>query len=170
MGVTEILCSFKLVEEGKTGKEIPESSRLEFTEKFLANNFALSDAEDNISGPLNRGGIADLPLLRTLLAIHQKSREPSFWEVMDSLVLLAYASLAASRTLLQRLLAFLNFTLDSEYLSFWCKWKNWFLGLWFLWFIYASIATWTHSQNSLAPAEALSVKISSHGTCLKWCE
>ena len=79
--VTEILCSFKLVLEGKTGKEIPKSSRLEFLEKFLANYFALSDAEDNTSGPLNRGGIADLPLLRTLLAIRQKSREPIFWEV-----------------------------------------------------------------------------------------
>ena len=100
----EILCSFRLVLEGKTGKEIPESSRFEFLEKFLANNFALSDAEDNTSGPLNRGGIADLPLLRTLLAIRQKSREPSFWEVMDSFVLVAYASLAVSRTLLQRLL------------------------------------------------------------------
>ena len=99
--VIEILCSFKLVLEEKTGKEIPESSRLEFLEKFSANNFALSDAEDNTSGPLNRGGIADLPLLRTLLAIHQKSREPSFWEVMDSFVLLVYASLAASRTHLQ---------------------------------------------------------------------
>ena len=100
LGVMEILCSFRLVLEGKTGKEIPESSRLEFIEKFSANNFALSDAEGNTSGPLNRGGIADLPLLRTLLAIRQKSREPSFWEVMDSFVLLAYASLAASRTLL----------------------------------------------------------------------
>ena len=69
MGVTEILCSFKLVLEGKTGKETPDSSRLEFLVKFSANNFALSDAEDNTSGPLNRGGIADLPLLRTLLAI-----------------------------------------------------------------------------------------------------
>ena len=59
--------------EGKMGKEIPESSRLEFLEKFLANNFALSDAEVNTSGPLNNGGIANLPLLRTLLAIHQKS-------------------------------------------------------------------------------------------------
>ena len=114
LGVMEILCSFRLGLEGKTGKEIPESSRFEFLEKFLANNFALSDAEDNTSGPLNRGGIADLPLLRTLLAIHQKSGEPSFWEVMDSFVLAAYASLAASRTLLQRLLACLNFTLDSE--------------------------------------------------------
>ena len=74
----EILCSFKLVLEGKTGKETPESSRLEFKEKFSANNFALSDEEDNTSGPLNRGGIADLPSLRTLLAIRQKSREPSF--------------------------------------------------------------------------------------------
>ena len=95
LGVTEILCSFRLVLEGKTGKEISESSILEFLEKFSANSFALSDAEDNTSGPLNRGGIADLPLLRTLLAIRQKSREPSFWEVMDSFVLLAYASLAA---------------------------------------------------------------------------
>ena len=102
LGVMEILCSFRLVLEGKTGKEIPEPSRFEFLEKFLANNFALSDAEDNTSGTLNRGGIADLPLLRTLLAICQKSREPSFWEVMDSFVLVAYVSLAASRTLLQR--------------------------------------------------------------------
>ena len=101
LGVTEISCSFKLVLEGKTRKETTESSGLEFKEKFSANNFALSDAEDNTSGPLNRGGIADLPLLRTLLAIHQKSREPSFWEVMDSFVLLTYVTFAASRTLLQ---------------------------------------------------------------------
>ena len=117
MGVTEILCSFKLVLGGKTGKEIPESSRLELLEKFSANNFALSHADNNTSGPLNRGGITDLPLLGTLLAIHQKSQEPSFWEVMDSFVLLAYASLAVSRTLLQQLLAYLNFTLESEDLS-----------------------------------------------------
>ena len=84
---------------------------------FSANNFALSDAEDNTSGLLDRGGIADLPLLIILLTIRPKSREPSFWEV-DSFVLLVYASLAASRTLLLRLLACLNFTLDSEDLSF----------------------------------------------------
>ena len=124
MGVTEILCSSKLVLEGKTGKEVPESSRLELIEKFLANNFALSDAEDNTSRLLNRGGIVDLPLLRTLLAIRQKSREPGFWEVMDSFVLLAYASLAASRTLLKRLRAYLNFTLGSEDFSLWYKRKK----------------------------------------------
>ena len=124
LGLTEILCSVRLDQKEKSGKEIPESSRLWFLEKFSANNFALSDAKDNTSGPLNRGGIADLPLLRTLLAIRQKSREPSFWEVMDSFVLLAYASLAASRTLLQRLLACLNFTLETEDLSFSYKRKK----------------------------------------------
>ena len=81
LGVTETLCSVKPVLEGKTGKEIPESSRLEFFEKFSGNNFALLDAEDNNSGPLNREGIADLSLWRTLLAIRQKTREPSCWEV-----------------------------------------------------------------------------------------
>ena len=47
LGIKEILCSFRLVLEGKTVKEIPESSRLEFFEKVLENNFALSDTEDN---------------------------------------------------------------------------------------------------------------------------
>ena len=76
LGVGKILYSFRLVLEEKTCKEIPESSRLEFLEKFSANNFALSDAEDNTSRPLNREGIVDLPLLRTLLAICQnKSHE-----------------------------------------------------------------------------------------------
>ena len=72
LGVPEILCSFKLVLDRKAGKEIPESSRLEFSEKFSANNFALSDAEDKTSRSLNSEGIADLPLLRTLLEIRQK--------------------------------------------------------------------------------------------------
>ena len=76
---------------------------------------------------MNRGDIADLPLLRTLLAIHQKSQEPSFWEVIDSFVFLAYASLAALRPLLQRLLACLNITLHSEDLFCWYKRKNCFL-------------------------------------------
>ena len=106
--ITEILCSFKLVLEVQTGKEIPEPSRLEFLENFLANNFALSNAEDNNSGLLNRGVISDLPLLRTLSAIRQMFRELSSWEVMEAFALLAYASLAASRTLLQRLPACLN--------------------------------------------------------------
>ena len=109
---------FKLVLEGKTGKEIPESSN------NSANNFALLDAEDNTPRSLNRAGIADLPLLRTLLVICQKSREPSFWKVMDSFVLLAYESLAPSRTLLQLLLACLNFTLESEDFSLWYKQKK----------------------------------------------
>ena len=78
MGVTIILCSLKWVIEGKIDKELPESSRLESLKKFLANNFALSDAEDNTSGTLNKGGMADLPLLRTLLTICQKSQESSF--------------------------------------------------------------------------------------------
>ena len=54
---------------------MPESSRLEFLEKFSANNFALSDAEDNNSFPLNKGGIADLHLIRFTLDL-QSSKSP----------------------------------------------------------------------------------------------
>ena len=53
-----------------------------------------------------------------LAAIFQTSREIGFWEVIDSFVLLAKASLAASTTYLQRLLACLNFTLDVQDLFF----------------------------------------------------
>ena len=73
-GGSEIICSFRLVLEGKKQvKSMPELSRLEFSKKFLANNFALSDAENNTCGALNRGGRADFLLLRTLLAICKKS-------------------------------------------------------------------------------------------------
>ena len=60
LGVTEILRSFILLREEKTGKEIPQSSRSEFLVKFFAKDFALSDAEDNTFVPLNKGVIADL--------------------------------------------------------------------------------------------------------------
>ena len=63
LGVTEILCIFRLVLEGETGKEIPRTSRLELLETLLANNFALSESENNTCKLLNIGVIADLPLL-----------------------------------------------------------------------------------------------------------
>ena len=47
--------------------------------------------------------------------------------MIDSFVLLAYASLAVSRTLLQRLLSCLIFTLDSEDLLCWYKQTKRFL-------------------------------------------
>ena len=54
LGVTEILYSFRLALERNRGKEIHGSSWLEWLEEFLANSFALSDAEDNNSKPLNK--------------------------------------------------------------------------------------------------------------------
>ena len=51
MGATGMLCNFKLVVDGK---EVHESSRLEFLGKISANI-----AGDNTSEPLNRGRIVD---------------------------------------------------------------------------------------------------------------
>ena len=144
----------------------------------LANNFALSEDEVNTPVSLNKGGIAGLPSLRTILAICQKYQEPSFWEVIDSFVLLAYASLTASRTFLKWSLASVKFTLDSEDLFYCYKQKKWFLWTlaaaqaaknhgnewsltWYLrWGVYTSIP--------ITAPEVLSLKISSHGTFLKW--
>ena len=52
--------------------------------EVTSNRFALPDAKDNNAGKLNTGSVADLPLLRTLLAIYQKSCESSFWRVIHS--------------------------------------------------------------------------------------
>ena len=41
--------------------------RSQFSKKFLASNFSLSNADGNTSGPLHRGGIAQLLLLRILI-------------------------------------------------------------------------------------------------------
>ena len=48
--------------------------KIRVSRKVLSKIFALSDAENNASGLPNRWRIADLPLLRTLLAITGKSQ------------------------------------------------------------------------------------------------
>ena len=167
--------------EGKKSKEILKSSRLEFLEKFLGNNFILSDEEDNTSRPLNRIGIADLPMMRTINNL-PKSEEPSLWKVTDAFALVTYGSLEASKIIVQLLLAF---TLDFEDLLCRYKRKNlyelwtmaaaqaaenhqdeWRLTWYWWWGMYTSILTWNYSQNLLAAAEALCLKISSKS--LKW--
>ena len=80
----EIQLSFRM----KVGKDKPESSGSEFLEKLLGNNCASSNADKNTSRLLNRGSISDLILLRTP-ALCYKSQQPSFWEVINSFVLLA---------------------------------------------------------------------------------
>ena len=91
------MCSFRLVVEKKVDQEISELFRFKFLKNFLlfVNSFALSVVEGGTSGPLERGD-------NSRFFHRQKLREPSFWEVIDSFVLLVYTSLAALRTLLQR--------------------------------------------------------------------
>ena len=64
-----ILCRHRLVLGGKAHLEIPESSWLGISENICASKFIFSDAENNTSGPVNRGAKVDLLSLRTLLAI-----------------------------------------------------------------------------------------------------
>ena len=82
--------SFRLILEGKIGKEILEWSRLEFLGKFLADNLALSDTKGNTTGSLNRGGIAGLLLLRTLFISNLPKVLRATFLGSDTLVLVAY--------------------------------------------------------------------------------
>ena len=127
---------------------------------------------------MNREGIVDLPLLRTLLQI-----------VFASKNLFCFISICKfgsfKNPFLHDLLTCINFTLDLEEVFCWLKRKKCFLwtmataqsaenhgdewGLtWYIWWeIYTSIPVWNYSPNSLAAAEALSLKIFSHATSLK---
>ena len=115
---------------------------------------------------MNSGVIADLALLKTLLAICQKSWELRSREVID---FLCFSSIC-------KLVSFKNPSATITCMSELYKWKKLFCELlqqhkllktmewgltWYLWWaIYTSIPTWTDSQNSLAAAEAPSLKIS----------
>ena len=85
LGIPEICC-FKFAIERKAGKEIIWVVKIRVLGKEFSKQLHFIRCK---SGPLIRGGIGDLLLLRTLLAICQKSRQPSLWEVIDSFVLLA---------------------------------------------------------------------------------
>ena len=132
LGVTEILCGFRLVLEGKACNEIPESSRLKFLEKsaLFVQTTLLYKMQKTTPLGQRIEEIEDLALSGTLLAICKKSRQPSLREVMQFSVLLAYACSAPSRTLLQRLLTCVNFNLYSKDLFCWYKQKSDFYALW----------------------------------------
>ena len=87
---------------------------LEFLEKILENNFALSDAEETTSLGLSIEEVSRFSFVEKSISNLPKVLRANFWEVMGSFVLLPYPIFAVSRTLLQQLLVCLNFTLDSD--------------------------------------------------------
>ena len=147
------------------------------------NNFALSHAEDNTSVPLNRGVTAE-STTRTLLAIPQKSWEPSFWEVIDFCFISIckfgrFRNPFAKITNLSELhfefrrfipLAKMKKVISINYDSSTSSWKLWRWELGLTWYCRLGIykPTWTQSKNSRAVAETLSLKVSSNGTSVKW--
>ena len=104
-------------------------------ENVLANNFAVSDAEDN-TWAVEQRRCSRFAFVETPLAICKMSEELIFWEVMYSFVFLALAGLAA-------LLACLNFALDSE--DLFCCYKR---KKWFLWTMAAAQAAENHGDEA----------------------
>ena len=128
LGVTEILCSFRLVLEGKTGKEIPESSILELLEKNLEfKQFCFIRCRRQHLRAVAQSRHSRFTFAENTTGNSRKVLRAMFLGKDQLFCLLAYASLAASRTLLQQLLACLNFTLDSEDLFCWYTQKKLFL-------------------------------------------
>ena len=104
MGVTEILCSFRLVLEGKIGKQTPESSRLQLLDMFSDSRFTF--VENTFS---------DSP----------KVPRAQFLGNDGLLCFINICKFGSFKNLLQRLLA--SLTLDWKDLFCWYKRKKWFL-------------------------------------------
>ena len=181
LAVTET-CSFRWVLEEKIGKEISKSSRSEFLEKFLANNFALSAAEDNNFALLNRGGVAGITNSNFLELLRA-----TFLETDVFFCFISISQFGSFKNPFLKISSLSELYFRFRRLIMMVQTKNWFLWTmvviqaaenhgderaltWYLWwgiYIHHFQPEPTHSQNSIAAAEALSLKISSHETFLK---
>ena len=120
-----------------------------------------------------------------LLAIRQKNRELSFRETMVSCFISIwkfesfkkpFATITSLSELYFRFRRFVHLVQTKKNISInygnsttsWKPWRWVRLDLILSMSNINIILTWTHSQNLRAAAEAWSLKISSHGTSLKW--
>ena len=167
--VTKILCSFRLVLEGKTGKEIPESSILEILDKFSANNFALSGAEDYISGLLQKVPRAKFLGSDALLCFISIFKFGSFKNPFAMIPSLSELCFRLRRFIL---LVQMKKVISMNYGSCASSWKPWrWVRLDLIPLMrYIDINSNATSLIKSAAAETLSLKIPSHGTSLKWSE
>ena len=117
LGVTGVLCIVRLVLEGKTIKEIPKWLRLEFFKKFLVlyqiYRRQLLWAVEQMRYIIKFSFVENT----MLTAIREKLRELRLWDMMGSFVLVASASLAASRTLYFRFRRFIMLVQTQKVIS-----------------------------------------------------
>ena len=64
-------------------------SKLEFPEIFSGNSFALSNEDNNTSGPLYREGRADLSFAENTINYSPEFSKPDYWEITKCFVLFA---------------------------------------------------------------------------------
>ena len=186
LGVTEILCSFRLVLEGKTGKEIPASSRLDFLGKVFRKQFyfirwrrkhlQVVEWRRYSRFTFVENTITNSPEVSRVIFLGNDGffcfiSTCKFDSLKNPFVTITSLSELYFRfrrfvLLVQTKVVSMNYDSSTGRWKSW-RWVRWGLTWYFRWVIYTSIPTWTHSQNSCA-AEALSLKISSHGTSLKW--
>ena len=126
--ITQILCSLKLVLERKRGKEILESSRLEFFEKNFSKQICFIKYRRQHLWTIEQRMYSRFIFIESTISNFPKVSRAQFLE-SDGLFCFiskfaSYASLAASRSLLQRLIACVNFPLDSKYFFCWYKQKS----------------------------------------------
>ena len=119
LGVTYIFYSFRLVLEGKTGKEIRLIKIRAFRKVF--NNFALSDAE-HIWAAEQRWYSRFIFVANTCNS--PKSQKPSFWEVIDSFCFISICKFSSLKKPFATTTNLSKFTLDLEDLFCWYKQKK----------------------------------------------
>ena len=181
LGVTETLCSFRLGLEGKDARII----KIRVLRKVISKQSCfIRCRRQHLWANENRNYIRFT--FENIISNSPKVRRA---KVLASDVFFCFSSIfkfGSFKNPFAKITSLSEFYFRFKRFTLLIQTKKWFLwsmtgaqaaenhgdmwGLtWYLWWgVYASIPTWTHLQNSLAAAEALSLKISSHGTSLKW--
>ena len=97
--------------------KIPESSRLEFLEKISANDFHLSDAEDNTSSPLN----SRFSFVENTIGNLPKVQRPKFLGSDGLLCFISICKFGSFKKSFAAITSLSDFTLDSKGLFCWYK-------------------------------------------------
>ena len=161
MGVTGILCSFRLVLEGKRVKRYLSHQHLSSLKSFCQKFHFIRCRGQHI---------------RTLNNTISNSQVSGKSSALCFISIWKFGWLknpSAKITNLSELYFRFRFILlvQKKKSDFYELWQHQYLWRWvrlLRWGIYTSIPTWTHSHNSLAAAEALTLKIPFHGISLNW--
>ena len=164
MGVTGILCSFRFFLEGKQVKRYLSHQHLSYLKSFCQKFHFIRCRGQHIrtlNNTISNSQVSGKSQTLCFISIWKfgwlKNPSAKITNLSELYFRFRFILLVQKKNVI-----------SMNYGSTTSSWKLWRWVRLLRWGIYTSILTWTHSHNSLAAAEALTLKILFHGISLNW--